>query len=64
MQETSICLCCRNNRPIRKGGTATAPICQHCNDTTLKQSKLGGKILWSDKYESEIFVRYITPKAH
>ncbi|PTB87969.1 hypothetical protein C9925_00845 [cyanobacterium G8-9] len=59
--ETSICLSCRNNKPIRLGGSLSAPVCQKCNDVLLQHSPLGGKLLYSDKYKSEIFVKYINP---
>lgn len=59
--KTSICLCCRNNKPIRYGGSLTAPICQKCNDEVLQKSPLGGKLFHSDTYRSEIFVSYISP---
>jgi len=57
--ETSICLCCRKNKSIRRGGSLSAPICQKCNDELLQHSPLGGKLLYSDKYKSEIFVKYL-----
>jgi hypothetical protein len=58
---TSICLVCRNNKPLRVGGSLIAPVCQECNDEVLGTSKLGGKILYADKYKSEIFISYINP---
>ena len=59
--ETSICLCCRINKHIRSGGNLSSPICQKCNDEVLQNSPLGGKLLYSDKYKSEIFVKYLNP---
>lgn len=61
--ETSICLVCRCNKKLRVIGSSNAPICKTCNENILKNSPLGGKLLYSDRYQSEIFVKYIEQKG-
>lgn len=60
--KTSICLVCRKNKPIAPAYTEKAPCCIECSQQ-LKNSSLGGKIVYADHFQSNIFLAYKELKA-
>ncbi len=57
IRSQSVCLLCRKLKPIAPGYNERTPICIDCVPK-LKESKLGGKVLFSDYWDAHIFVPY------